>query len=105
MHEVIFEADTPGGKAFDVALLAAIVVSIVVVMLDSVTEIHDRYETPLLVAEWAITVLFTIEYFARLICVVRPLHYARSFYGLVDLLAVIPTYLSVFFAGSQSLMV
>jgi voltage-gated potassium channel len=105
MHEVIFEADTPLGKAFDVAILIAIVVSIVIVMLDSVAEIHNRYEGPLMAAEWAITILFTIEYVARLMCVARPLRYATSFYGIVDLLAVIPTYLSVFFAGSHSLVV
>lgn len=105
MHEVIFEADTPAGKAFDVALLITIVVSIVIVMLDSVAEIHHAHEGPLLAAEWGITILFTIEYIARLICVARPLHYARSFYGIVDLFAVLPTYLSFFFAGSQSLLV
>ena len=105
MHEVIFEADTPAGKAFDVALLLVIVASVAVVMLDSVAGIHQRYETPLLIAEWAITILFTIEYIARLMCVAAPLRYATSFYGLVDLLAVVPTYLSVFFAGSQSLLV
>ncbi len=105
MHEVMFEADTPGGKAFDVALLLVIVASIVIVMLDSVREIHDQYETLLLTAEWAITVVFTIEYIARLMCVAKPLRYATSFYGLVDLLAVIPTYLSVFFFRSQSLLV
>ncbi len=104
MHEVIFEADTPGGKAFDVALLVVIALSIVIVMLDSVAEIHGRYETPLFIAEWAITILFTIEYVARLACVARPLRYARSFYGLVDLLAVLPTYLSFFFAPTQSLL-
>jgi len=105
MHEVIFEADTPLGKAFDVVLLVVIVASIVIVMLDSVDEIHDQYQRPLLVAEWAITILFTIEYIARLSCVARPLRYATSFYGVVDLLAVVPTYLSVIFTGYQSLLV
>lgn len=105
MHEVIFEADTAAGKAFDVALLVVIVLSVVVVMLDSVAEIHQRYRTPLAAAEWTITVLFTLEYVARIACVVRPWRYALSFYGLVDLMAIVPTYLSVFFAGSQSLLV
>ena len=86
-------------------LLAVIVLSVIVVMLDSVAEIHGSYRQPLVVAEWTITILFTIEYVARLLCVVRPWRYARSFYGLVDLLAVVPTYLSVFFAGAQSLLV
>jgi len=105
MHEVIFEADTAAGKAFDVALLVVIVVSVVVVMLDSVAEIHKQYRTPLAAAEWTITVLFTLEYVARLSCVVRPSRYAFGFYGLVDLMAVLPTYLSVFVAGSHSLLV
>ena len=105
MHEVIFEADTPAGKAFDVALLAIIVLSVIVVMLDSVSDIHNRYLLPLTVAEWTITILFTAEYVARLICVARPWRYALSFYGLVDLLAVVPTYLALFFAGAHSLLV
>jgi len=105
MHEVIFEADTPAGKAFDVVLLALIVVSVVVVMLDSVVEVRRHYGVALAVAEWIITILFTLEYVARLACVVRPSKYALSFYGIVDLLAVVPTYLSVIFAGSQSLLV
>ena len=105
MHEVIFEADTPAGKAFDVALLVVILVSVVVVMLDSVFEIHEQYGVPLAVAEWTITILFTLEYAARLACVVRPSKYALSFYGVVDLLAVVPTYLSVFFAGPHSVLV
>ena len=105
VHEVIFEADTPAGKAFDVVLLVVIVLSVIVVMLDSVAEIHQSYRLPLVVAEWTITILFSIEYVARLLCVARPWHYARSFYGIVDLLAVVPTYLSVFFAGAQSLLV
>lgn len=105
MHEVIFEADTSAGKAFDVALLAVIVVSVVVVMLDSVEDIHEHYPQTLVAAEWTITILFTVEYVARLVCVVRPWRYAVSFYGLVDLLAILPTYLSLVFAGSQSLLI
>lgn len=105
MHEVIFEADTPAGKAFDVVLLAIIVLSVIVVMLDSVLEIHNRYLLPLALAEWTITILFTVEYVARLICVARPWRYALSFYGLVDLLAVVPTYLALFVAGAHSVLV
>jgi voltage-gated potassium channel len=105
MHEVIFEADTPAGKAFDVLLLIVIVLSVVIVMLESVQAISREYGHALLIAEWTITILFTIEFFARLICIGRPLRYVFSFYGVVDLLAVIPTYLSVFISGSQSLMV
>ncbi len=105
MHEVIFEADTPAGKAFDVVLLIVIVLSVVIVMLDSVQAINRQYRRPLQIAEWTITILFTVEYVARLICIGRPLRYVFSFYGVVDLLAVIPTYLSVFISGSQSLLV
>jgi len=105
MHEVIFEADTPPGKAFDIALLILLLLRILVVMLDSVREIHEQYEQVLLATEWVITLLFTAEYIARLLCVARPLRYATSYYGLVDLLAVLPTYLSVFISGSQSLLV
>ena len=105
LHEVIYEADTPAGKGFDVALLLVILLSIVAVMLDSVAEVRQQYGTALRVAEWAITVLFTVEYVLRLVCVRRPLSYALSFYGVVDLLAIIPTYLSLFLGGTHSLLV
>ncbi|MEA1949988.1 MAG: ion transporter [Planctomycetota bacterium] len=105
MHAIIFEANTPVGKAFDVLLMTLIVVSVIVVVLDSVAEIHDEYKQWLLAAEWAFTICFTVEYIARLACVSRPWLYARSFFGIVDLLAVLPTYLAVFFAGSHSLLV
>jgi voltage-gated potassium channel len=105
MHEVIFEADTPAGKAFDVALLVLIVLSVIVVMLESVGSIGTQHRTLLTVAEWTITLLFTAEYVARLICVARPGRYATSFFGLVDLLAVLPTYLSVFIPGAHSALV
>ena len=108
LHTIIFEADTPAGKAFDVALLVAILLSITVVMLDSVQDIRFKYETALLRAEWVFTILFTIEYTLRLLCVRKPLNYARSFYGVVDLLAVVPTYLTLLptvDTGPASLMV
>jgi voltage-gated potassium channel len=105
LHEVIFEADTPSGKAFDVVLLLAIVLSVTAVVLDSVTEVRERYGNLLRAAEWVFTVLFTIEYVFRLITVRRPLRYATSFLGIVDLLAVLPTYLSLFVTGTQSLLV
>jgi len=105
LHEVIFEADTPAGKAFDVALLVAILASVLVVMLDSVADIHQQYGPWLLALEWLFTILFSVEYVLRLSSVIRPLRYAGSFFGLVDLLSILPTYLSFFFAGSQSLIV
>ena len=105
LHEVIFEADTPAGKTFDVALLVAIVGSIAAVVLESVAPIRERYGTALRVAEWVFTVLFTIEYVLRWISVRQPWRYALSFYGIVDLLAVLPTYLSLLFAGAHALIV
>jgi voltage-gated potassium channel len=105
LHEIIFEAETPEGKAFDVALLVCIVASVVVVLLDSVASIRARYGTVLRGLEWTFTILFTVEYVLRLATVGKPLRYALSFFGIVDLLAVVPTYLSVFFAGAQSLIV
>lgn len=105
LHEVIFEADTPVGKAFDVALIISILLSVVAVMLESVEHIRASYGTALRVAEWAFTIVFTIEYGLRLYSVDKPLRYARSFYGVVDLLAVIPTYLSLLTPGTQFLLV
>ncbi len=105
LHEIIFEADTPAGKAFDVALLVLIVLSVVAVMLESVASIEARYGDLLRVFEWIITLLFTLEYLLRLYCVGNPLAYARSLFGVVDLLAILPTYLSLLLPGAQSLLV
>jgi voltage-gated potassium channel len=105
LFEIIFEADTPGGKAFDVALLLAITLSVAAVMLESVAPIRARFGRLLYVVEWIFTILFTVEYAVRLACVKRPLRYARSFFGVIDLLAVLPTYLSVFVFGAQSMLV
>jgi len=105
VHEIIFGADTPAGKAFDVALLIAIAASVAVVMLDSVEGIARDYRPLLVLVEWILTGLFTIEYGLRLWCVARPLRYAKSFFGVVDLLSLLPTYLSLFFGGVESLMV
>jgi voltage-gated potassium channel len=105
LYEVIFEANTRAGKTFDVALLIAILLSVGAVMLESVASIQARYGTWLLGVEWAFTILFTIEYILRLVCVRWPWRYAVSFFGIVDLMAIVPTYLSVLIAGSQSLIV
>ncbi len=105
LHEVIFEADTPAGKTFDIVLLFAILISVIIVMLDTVPAIHEEHWRLLLGIEWVFTILFTIEYLLRLYCVYRPWKYATSFFGVVDLLAVIPTYLSLILAGSQFLIV
>ncbi len=105
VHEVIFETDTPAGKLFDVALIVTILISVVVVSLESVPDIRLRYGPELRAAEWVITILFTIEYILRLLCVERPLSYATSFFGVVDLLAILPTYISLLVPGTQALTV
>jgi voltage-gated potassium channel len=105
LHEIIFESDTGAGKAFDVALLWAIVFSVIIVLLESVTPLRLRYGAELRTAEWIFTGLFTLEYVLRLIAVREPLRYARSFFGVVDLMAIVPTFLSVLVPGAHSLLV
>ncbi|UCE85974.1 MAG: ion transporter, partial [Deltaproteobacteria bacterium] len=105
LRRIIFEAETPEGKAFDVALLWVILASIVAVMLESVASVRSVYGPALRAAEWGFTVLFSIEYGLRLACATRAGAYARSFFGIVDLLAILPTYLSLLLPGSQSLIV
>ena len=105
LHEIIFEADTPMGKAFDVALLWAIALSVLAVILESVEGIRRDYGSALRTMEWVFTILFTVEYGLRLACVERPPRYARSFFGVVDVLAILPTYLSLVVGGAQSLLV
>ncbi len=105
IHEVIFEAETPAGKLFDVILLIAILASVVIVSLDSIESYHDAHKNLLLGLEWLLTIFFTIEYFLRLYSTKDTIKYATSFFGIVDLLAIIPTYLSLFFAGTHALVV
>lgn len=105
LHQVIFEADTRAGKAFDIALFLLIMASVAVVMLDSVAEFHARHGVWLYRAEMLFTGLFTIEYVLRLYSVARPLAYARSFFGLIDLLAIIPGYLSLLMPGAEYLLI
>jgi len=104
LHEIIYEADTPAGKAFDVILLVFILASIALVMLESVNEIDAKYHDLINIAEWAVTILFSIEYIARIITVKKPLNYIFSFYGIIDLLSTIPKYLSFVFVGSHALV-
>ena len=104
-YRVIFEAETRRGRLFDLALILAILSSVTVVMLDSVPEIAEEYHGPLRISEWIFTILFTIEYIARLWCVASRKKYALSFFGLIDLFAVIPTYLSVLIPGGEVLAV
>ncbi|MDU9047880.1 MAG: ion transporter [Candidatus Electrothrix sp. Rat3] len=105
LHEVIFEADTPVGKGFDVVLIGGILISVVTVMLDSIDLFRSQHGILLYRIEWFFTLLFTGEYILRLLCVGRPLKYAISFYGVIDLLAIIPTYVSLFLPGTQYLLV
>ncbi len=104
LYTIIFEADTRAGKLFDLVLLAAILASVAVVILDSVDSVAREHAALFDVLEWMFTALFSIEYAARLACVRRPLHYARSFFGVVDLLAVLPTYLMLLLPGAQFLL-
>ncbi len=104
LYIIIFEADTQAGRRFDVALIAAILASVTVVVLDSVAEIHARHATLFTALEWGFTLLFTLEYLARLACVRRPLAYARSAFGVIDLLAVLPTYLAMLVPGVSALL-
>lgn len=105
LYEIIFEADTPAGKLFDVALIISILLSVVVVMMDSVHSLNERYRVGLSAAEWLFTLFFSGEYILRLICVRRPIRYACSILGIIDLLAILPSYLSLFFPGTQYLVV
>jgi voltage-gated potassium channel len=98
---IIFEADTKAGRGFDVTLIGMILLSVLTVMLDSVPQINARYGQQLYYAEWFFTVLFTVEYAVRLWCIEHSWGYAKSFYGVVDLLSVLPTYLSLWFPGAQ----
>jgi voltage-gated potassium channel len=104
LHEIIFEAETPAGRWFDIALIWSIVASVGIVMLESVGSIRTQYGTVLSRAEWVFTGIFTIEYLLRLLSVRHPWRYAASFFGIVDLLAILPTYLSVMLPGSQYLL-
>jgi len=105
LHEIIFEADTPAGKAFDVALLIFIGLSVLAVMLESVESFASRFGPILRTLEWVFTISFTLEYILRIISVRKPLGYILSFLGIIDLLAILPTYLSLFFVGTQALII
>ncbi len=104
LHEVIFEADTFAGKAFDLGLLLAILISILAVMLDSVDVVHANYGDELAVVEWVCTILFTIEYILRFWIIDKSWRYVFSFYGIIDFLSTIPSYITLFFVGAPSLI-
>jgi voltage-gated potassium channel len=104
LYKVIFESDTAAGRRFDLTLILLILASVVVVILDSMESLTARHAALFDVLEWTITILFTIEYLLRLVCIRRPLRYATSFFGIVDLLAVLPTYLAFFFPPVAALI-
>ena len=104
LHEVIYEADTLAGKIFDVCLLIFILSSVVLVALESVEVINQKYKEQLDLAEWVITIIFTIEYFLRIISINKPSKYIFSVYGIIDLVSTLPKYISLFFFGTQSLL-
>ncbi|OOF22745.1 ion transporter [Salinivibrio sp. IB574] len=105
LYTTIFGTDTPHGKAFDIALIVLILASMVVLMLESIASFHAKWSNWLYWIEWSFTGIFTIEYILRLYCSPRPSAYARSFYGVVDLLAILPTYIAIFVPGTTYLMV
>ena len=105
IYEIIFEADTRIGRLFDLLLLVSILLSVTAVALESIAVLEARYGFWFDAAEWFFTLLFTVEYLLRLFTVGRPLKYATSFFGVVDLLAILPTYLSLLFPGTEALVV
>tara|TARA_R100000353_G_scaffold176098_3_gene148960 strand:+ start:106630 stop:107478 length:849 start_codon:yes stop_codon:yes gene_type:complete len=104
IHEIIYEADTPMGKFFDIVLLILILLSVIIVMLESVKSIDEQFHDLFLIIEWVITIFFTFEYIARIITVKKPQNYIFSFYGIIDFLSTIPLYLSFILVGSNFLL-
>lgn len=105
VHRIIFESDTYYGKFFDVLLLILIVLSVILVALETVASIHDNWGKYFLIAEWTMTVIFTLEYVLRIWSTHKPMKYVTSFFGIIDLISIVPTYLSVILTGAHSLMV
>ncbi len=105
IHEIIFEADTPAGKTFDVILLILILFSVIVVMLETIKTLQVEHRTFFYYIEWIFTIIFTIEYILRIYSTRHPKSYIFSFYGIVDLLSIVPTFISIFIVGTQSLLI
>lgn len=104
-YQVIFESDTPAGRRFDVLLLIAITGSLLVIMLESVPRLNEKYASTFVALEWFFTILFSIEYIIRLRIVRRPLSYVTSFYGIIDLISILPSYLAIVLGGAQYFIV
>ena len=105
IFKIIYHADTPAGKWFDIILIVFIVLSVLTIILDSVNELNRHYGELFHILEWFFTIVFTLEYILRLISIKSPVRYAFSFFGIVDILSILPTYLSFFFVGTQQLLV
>ena len=105
LRRIIFGTDTKLGRYFDISLMVCIILSVALVFLDTVASIHDKYGEWIGVLEWGFTLIFTVEYLLRLYCSAHPIRYARSFYGVVDLLSVLPSYLALFFPGASFTLV
>ncbi|MCG7199293.1 ion transporter [Marinobacter pelagius] len=105
LFQLIFESDTPVAKAFDIALILLIFLSVAIVMLDSIDRYHERFGSLFFYTEWVVTVIFTIELALRIYCLEKPWLYLKSFYGVIDVLAVLPTWLVLIFPGAQVLVV
>lgn len=105
IRTIIFEADTPAGRLFDLVLLGCILASIAVVIMESVPALHEKYGERFLTIEWIFTILFTIEYLLRIFSTPRPLRYMTSLFGIVDLMSILPAYLGLFFSGGQAFIV
>lgn len=105
LYLIIYQSHTPAGRGFDIALIILILASVLTIVLDSVAEISQQYREQFVTAEWVFTILFTIEYILRIFCIHRPLKYMVSFYGLIDLLSIVPSYISLFIPGSHYLQV
>ena len=105
LYGVIYQANTPAGRGFDIALIICILASVLTIVLDSVADISQQHGKLLFTAEWVFTAIFTVEYILRIFCIPRPFKYIFSFYGVIDLLAILPSYFSLFMPGSQYLLV
>jgi voltage-gated potassium channel len=105
LYQVIYQAHTPAGKGFDIALIISILASVLTIVLESVAEFSQQYGELLVKIDWIFTILFTIEYCLRIFCIHRPIKYIFSFYGLIDLMSIVPSYISLFIPGSHCLQV
>ncbi|MGI2114250.1 ion transporter [Shewanella frigidimarina] len=101
LRSVIFGTETPAGKRFDITLMVCIVLSVILIFIDTIEHINSQYGDYISIAEWTFTVFFTVEYILRLYCSLNRLHYARSFFGVVDLVSILPSYLGLIFPGAN----